>query len=1109
MAKGAPSNHITISAIKIWKKKTSALKGVIKMNVFRKENRRRILFTLTLTLLAAALSFGFVSRAVEYLAVRQELERLSDHYRTIGWLTSADGNVAAGAELIKESPYVETADARGYLWGTLTDLYNADLQGRKEGYWYDIYGVNNSEVLFWGTLKYVDEDWYERSWFDGRTQLAASRLVFTVSERISGYPDYAPEGGDISYVFTDAMLEDGGFELPELNVGERYLVRAYYSTDRNGNWPGYESWVTAAGGHALSALPVQENRLFLTQEEGSGALPALLSDERILFDELNRHSMFVIATQDMSAMPTAQETSKRMFLTEGRWLDGIDSDTGAAVCAVHKDFAEARGLEVGDVVELTFRVPQQQVYAYASGEQDVSGWQDYESEIRQYTIAGIFDYIPLYAEFHNFSEENLELYIPYGSAPEAYVRDMGNDQNFSFVLKDPQNTEAFLSEVREPLAALGMQIQLIENDWEHFAVSANAMERTARIGVLVFAGVLCLGFVLIAFLYGRQNRKSFGIARALGVPKGKCVRMCLSPMFFMSAAGSGAGALLSWRYALGEAEQMLVGMQTHEGMRLSLWWLASLAALLTILLSAAAAAGIMFTARRPVLELLHNVSGGNKAVAPAGAGLLEGIVVEAYGETDASGSAGKTKKQGHENEICVSSPQEAVSGGGNFVQTIHTGQLSLPAAPGKGKGTVSACRFVLRHMGRRPMHTALICAVAVAFLFAVTWMQVSIVMDTAEVERLYASTEIEGELRKQDAAFTAQAGDAFVTYDMLEWLMESGYVCNLYTEAAETVRVNRYTMNPVTHETVSSQFIGSDVPMRCTEDIEQFCEENHVMIDYADGYGPELFTTGWKYTEPSMGVTVLKNETPVLIPEAWLEQHGLEYGQRITIAIRSGNMLKSIDLTIAGSIEHVDSGDGISRAAWDKVMIPPSVLEYVKDVGDWTYSTVQFTVNTSYNRELDTIKEEITKRLANPRMATQKAAVMLWTGELRQVVEPFEKNLDLMKLLFPVTVAVSVAAGGGLIFLLLLQRTEEAALLRVLGNSRGRTRRMLISEPVLLSMAGLLFGIAAVYYGMPEVSVRQIWTFAGGYLGGCVLGAVLGSFHITRKMPLELLQVKE
>lgn len=1110
MATGAPSNYITISAIKIGKKKTSALKGVIKMNVFRKENRRRILFALTLTLLAAALSFGFVSRAVEYLAVRQELERLSDHYRTIGWLTSTDGKVAAGAELIKESPYVETADWRGYLWGTLTDLYNADLQGRKEGYWYDIYGVNNSEVLFWGTLKYVDEDWYEKGWTDGRTERDADRFVFTVSERISGYPDYAPEGRDVNFVFTDEMMEDGGWELPELNVGECYLVRAYYSADRNGSWPGYESWVKAQGGHALAAMPVQGNRLFLTEEEGNAALLALTSEQKSQLDELNRHSMMVIATQDMSAMPAAQEAQRRMFLTEGRWLDGIDSDAGAAVCAVHKDFAEARGLEVGDVVELTFRVPQLQVYAYASGEQDVSGWQSYESEVRQYTIAGIFDYMPLNEGIHNFSEENLELYIPFGSAPQEYIREGGSAaQNFSFVLKNPQDTDAFLSEVREPLAALGMRIQLIENDWEHFAVSANAMERTARTGVLVFSGVLCLGFVLIAFLYGRQNRKSFGIARALGVPKGKCVRMCLSPMFFMSAAGSGAGALLSWRYALGEAEQMLVGMQTHEEMRLSLWWLTGLAALLTILLSAAAAAGILFTARRPVLELLHNVSGGNKA-APAEAGLLEGTAVEAYGEMDASGSTGKTKKQGHENEICVSSPQEEVSGGGNFVQTIHTGQLSLPAATGKGKGTVSACRFVLRHMGRRPVHTALICAVAVAFLFAVTWMQVSIVMDTAEVERLYETTEIDGELVQKNPAATVGFGGAYLTQDMLDWLRSSDYVQNLHADVADVVKVKQKIMNPVTGE-ADSQLIGTDISMRSTDDIEWFCEENHIEIDYADGYGAELFVTNWKTYIESLNQYVPRTDTPVLVPEVWLGQYGLEYGQHIDIYAASGktNISFSTGLVIAGSVRYVDVGDGISRGEWNKVLIPTSAWEFFKENDDWIYSSIQFTIDPAFNRELDTIKAEITKQLGNPRMALLDADVMLWTGELRQVVEPFEKNLDLMKLLFPVTVAVSVAAGGGLIFLLLLQRTEEAALLRVLGNSRGRTRRMLISEPVLLSMAGLLIGCLAVFYGFPEIPARQIGMFAGVYLGGCVLGAVLGSFHITRKMPLELLQVKE
>ena len=1055
------------------------------MHIFRKENRRRILFTLTLTMLTAALAFGFVSRAVEYLAVRQELQRLSNHYRTIGWLTSTDGKIAEGAELIKESPYVETADGRGYLWGTLTDLYNADLMGKKEGYWYNEYGIQNSEVLFWGTLKYVDEEWYERNRTDGRTQMEASRLVFTVSERICGYPDYVPEGGNVSYVFTDAMMEDGGFELPELVIGERYLVRAYYSCDRNGYWTGYERWSTA-GGHALSALPVQENQLLLTEEEGTEVLPVLLSDERIQFDELNRHSMYVIATRDMSAMPTVQEVSKRMFLTEGRWLDGIDSDTGAAVCAVHKDFAAARELQVGDVVELTFRVAQLQAGAYALGEQDVSDWQNYESEIRQYTIVGIFDYMPWYEETHNPSEENLQLYIPYGSAPEAYVMDMGMfDQNFSFVLKDPQDTDAFLSEVQEPLAALGMQIHLIENDWEHFAVSANAMEQTARTGMLVFAGVLCLGFVLIAFLYGRQNRKSFGIARALGVPKGKCVRMCLSPMLCMSVIGTGAGALLSWRYALGEAEQMLVGMQEHAEMSLSVWWLVGLITALSALLSAETAAGIFVTAHKPVLELLHNVSGGHKTVDHTGA---------EHGKVTAAGICEEAKTAG------------AASTDRSFAQAVP---LSLPAEKGKGKGTLSACRFVWRHIGRRPVHTTLMIVVAFAFLMAVAWMQVSIGLDTAEVERLYATTEIAGELLKQDEAFTTHMGDAFVTYDMIEWLMDSGYVCDLYTEAAETVKVDRYTMNRITGEILSSQSIGSDIPLRSTENIERFCEENHVTIDYADGYGPELFTTGWKYSVPNMDMLALKNETPVLIPETWLEQYDLKYGQRITISIRSVQVVRPLELVIAGSIEHVDSGDGISRSAWDKVMIPPSVLEYVKAMGDWTFSTVQFTINPSCNRELDTIKEEIINRLGNSRMVTQKATVMLWTGELRQVVEPFEKNLDLMKMLFPVTVAVSVIAGGGLVFLLLLQRTEEAALLRVLGNGRRRTRRILLSEPVLLSMSGLLIGGCAVYYGFSEISIWQILTFAGAYLGGCVLGAVFGTAHITRKRPLELLQVKE
>ncbi|MCM1537500.1 MAG: hypothetical protein NC254_03790 [bacterium] len=1067
------------------------------MNIFSKENRRRMLFTVTLILLTAVLSFGFVSRAVEYLAVKQELERLSDNYRTIGWLTSADGNIATGAELIEESPYVETADARGFLWGTLTDLYNADLQGRREGYWYNEYGVNNAEVLFCGTLKYVDEDWYERTDMPGQEEKEASRLIFTVSERIYGYPDYAPEGEDITLVYTDEMLESEGWELPELLIGESYLIRAYYSDDRNGPWNGYELWASAAGGHALTALPLQGNKLFLTAEEGNDVLPALISDERMQFDELNRHSMNVIATRDMSAMPNAQDVQKRMFLTDGRWLDGIDSNTGAAVCVVHKDFADARGLQVGDTIELTFRNAQLSL-GYALGEQDVTEWQTYESETRQYVIVGIFDYMPLNELIHNFSEENMELYIPYGSVSEAYIKSRGMiSQYFSFVLRNPQDTDAFLSEVQGPLTELGIRVQLIENDWEHFAVSANAMQQTARTDVLVLAGVLCLGFVLITFLYIRQNRKSLCIARALGVPKAKCIRMCLSPILYMSVIGIGAGALFAWRYAIGEAEQMLTGMQEHIEMSLSIWWLVGIMFVLEFLLTTSTAVGILLLARRPVMELLHDVAGGQKRMKTS-----ETYNVARNRERDALESI----RMGEQSAGDEPGGRQPATGASRV-----EGQLSLPIATGKRKGTASSCRFVLRHIRRRPVHTILVAAVALAFLATVTWMQVSIVMDTAEVERLYGTTEIDGELVKRDITVTSGSSGAYLTQDMLEWLQESGYVRELYAEAADVMGMEVTSVNRFTYETTLLQRIGTEIPVRSMTDVERFCEVNHVEIDYVDGYGPELFTADWEYLDPDFGMVSLRNNTPIIVPEAWMELYGLEFGQRIDISMISGGWKRNVSPgpVIAGCIRYADVGDGISRGEWDKVLIPLSVLEHFKEMRDWTYSSLQFTVNPAFNREIDMVKAEIEAQLKNPRMALADADVMLWTSELRQVVEPFEKNLDLMKLLFPVTVAISAIAGGGLIFLLLQQRTEEAALLRVLGSSRGRTRRMLFAEPVLLSLLGLLIGGCVVYYSMPEISTRQILMFAGTYLGGCLIGALAGTIHITRKKPLELLQVKE
>lgn len=94
-----------------------------------KSTFRRPLSAILLILLLGAVSFGFASRAVEYLAVSEAIEETSEYYRAIGYLTSEDQNVTEGARLLAESDLVSVNDARRVCIGSLEEIYNGDLSG--------------------------------------------------------------------------------------------------------------------------------------------------------------------------------------------------------------------------------------------------------------------------------------------------------------------------------------------------------------------------------------------------------------------------------------------------------------------------------------------------------------------------------------------------------------------------------------------------------------------------------------------------------------------------------------------------------------------------------------------------------------------------------------------------------------------------------------------------------------------------------------------------------------------------------------------------------------------------------------------------------------------
>ena len=143
---------------------------------------------------------------------------------------------------------------------------------------------------------------------------------------------------------------------------------------------------------------------------------------------------------------------------------------------------------------------------------------------------------------------------------------------------------------------------------------------------------------------------------------------------------------------------------------------------------------------------------------------------------------------------------------------------------------------------------------------------------------------------------------------------------------------------------------------------------------------------------------------------------------------------------------------------------------------------------------------------------SSKFRFFIWDEELRIVVSQLEKNLSILKVLYPVVMAVSALIAAGMCFLLLLQKTREAAILRVLGTTRIAVRMALIVESFCLSLIGVVIGLGLAFLmwiSSGTVPMGALLTSAGLYMAGALAGLVSGAILVTNKQPLELLQVKE
>lgn len=1022
-------------------------------NIYRKSTLRQPLQTIFLLLLTAAISFAFIARAVEYIIVERETERLGSHYRAVGVLKSEQDDKAAifkAADFIAASPYVHFEDRRRLSAAVMPHIYDNDSTwaSSRSNYFDNLYptGLHLSDMYVYGKLEKREYD--EEAGF--------GKLAFHIDEVEEALPDYFTYGNRFAIQlrpeFTGSADNIKAI-LADLTPGNRYFFKIYHDISK-----AFTLWKLAK--------PLNDQGLFFVEVEpgkrmdfSDPALSALPNEIEVL--NQNLRTMLVIATKDASAVPIMQPSSRFFTLSSGRWMDYNDHLNANPVCMISAEIANQNGLSVGDKISATLRDIDMPYYKMISDDH-FNTWKDYPTYDETFEIVGIYQ-----SSYPNLND----IYIPESRMPAGYDNFTSGqiDPNYySFVLKSTRDISAFLAENLTAVEAFGVTLDFLPNGAQAFWDSAIPIKQSTLFSAALFGGVLLLALLLAVFIYLRLRRREFAILRALGKPRNACVWQMLSPIGLVGTIGIAAGGIASWNYALEKASQTLSALQGPQDVAssaaLSPLWLVGLCSIIFVLLLLFTLIGVLLIARRPTLELLQ-------------------------------GAASRTKK----SRKAVASMQDNESTDGESTANASVAlSFELPLSEGKQNGLSVPMRFILRHALRAPFKSILSVVLALCFTVSLGWINLAIRSSNARIELLYTTTPVGMDIvNSPEYYYSAEGGIMYKS--TVDKVMESGFAQSVYLEAEV-----RYPMLAAKATTPQEDGVLWDKERKIEgtlltafTDTDTFFNRYSWEIEYAPGYDASLFTMDWGNEF---------DEIPIIV---------------------SIPTLKDLEADIGDTLYFVDDTGftkpckvyGRIRSNWDiPELLPLSALEALKRESpgmvrpDVNYSTARFELDPAKNRDLPILREMMNKVMSNPTSGPVALRVVFWDQDLVQAVAPMEKNVQLLSVLYPITIALSAAIAAGLSALLILQNAREAAVLRVLGGTKRRVQGMLCTQQLLLTLIGLVLGLGAlglIRSGNISALSLNALTCAGIYLAGALIGAIFAAAAAVRKMPLELLQVKE
>lgn len=1044
---------------------------------------RRPFRSFLLFLLFGLISFGFITKAVELLVVQRETEVLGSYYRSIGVLENIkdpqSDDVVAGIKLIKTSPDFAYGDQRRIASGVMSQTYNEDLSIAN----HSIYNalpkerwpnVHETDIWFIGELINKEEVKNDKR-IENKTTIGYY-LDFKIDTVLASYPDNARQGFPIGLLF---MFQGNEAVIPliqEMEVGQRYFIRCWFDLgflqDEGDYWENTHAT-------SLQIIPLNDKQLWYIPVAKGGSIDfsnpemATIKNDIDVLNE-NLHTLPIISTSDLSAMPRTQEASRMYYLTEGRWLNHQDELAGSKLIVVDEGFAHIRGFKLGDEIQLTFRPLKDTYYGLIRDGIDTSAWRTYPTYRETFRIVGLC----------NSPYGGCNAYIPNSSLAPGFESSTElqfcGECGYSFTLNSSRNQTDFIQEYKAPLEELGISLTFLENNGEAYWASVDPIRRSLSADVLIYGVLMIVALVLAVFLYMIQHRREYAILRTLGVAKKQTNWQFAIPLLGMAGLGIITGGIPAWNYAITQAKTSLSTLPTPAGVYpsadLNSIYLGGLIVAIFLLLVFFSWLGLSIISNKSVFELLQGQISKSKV---------------------AQKQVSKVKSS--ETMLSVSYDSKTISGENPAIEPAFNKNIQ-PIQRNYNPSSLS--QYVLHHMARSKFKSFLTLAIALVFMFASGWILRAMEQSQKEVDRLYDTTVVEADIIRDISGTSFSRYSGFISGKAIDSVLKSGFVKSSILEASTSwIAIGKSDSQDAT---------SGIFPVYAYNNPETLASSllNLGSLVFAPGWDISLFTKQWTLEE------IHKNSVPAVFPNSLLEQLQLNMGEVVRI---TDQFSQTYSCVIVGqySGERVVIRNTIKLQftgfAGDSILVPLSVVESME--GSQTFFDVaHFILDPKKNRELPQFQIEMDKVMKEYSSGVGGRRFIIWDEELKLVVAQLEKNISLLQVLYPVLIAVSVLIGAGLCFLLLLQEAKQAAILRMLGTTKMVVRLALISEPFLLSIIGVLIGLIIfrfLWSGSSLVPVGQLLLGAGLYLAGALAGLVIGAISVTNKKPMELLQVKE